>query len=157
MYIEETTAEERNTIINALEGTIVNIDTAHHIIMDEIMDNFMSRKQTDIPAGKAEQIGRRLYAAAEMIFNSLIEYHLTVGEYEWRGVEPHLKGCERAQAAIRTEKAAERCWDIQAMPGMSEKAMEDIRAARLNLLSLPDEQAAPMLEALADKVTSTAP
>lgn len=148
MYIEKTTAAERTMICNALDGAFADIDTAHLIIMDELEDHFMDREQKDIGTYEAERIGRRLRAAADMIFAAMLQFYLTTAQYDWRGVAPCLEGAARAQAAIRTEKAEEKCWEAKKRAGLSSKKADEINTALATYRQLPDEQAAAMLEEL---------
>lgn len=113
MYIEKTTAEERLVIERAVDGVFLQIDNAHFIIMDVLETYFMEREQKDINKFDAEKVGIYLNAAADMIFDALLQYYLTIGEYEWRGVEPHLRGAERANKAIAVNKAITKCYDVQ--------------------------------------------
>lgn len=151
MLIFGTTSEERSIIEDAMSGVIHDIDTAQLILMDELDKNFMDSAQKAISAPEAERIGRTLEAASNMIFNALLEYHLTVADARWRGVPHFLAAAEKVQAAFRTEKAQEKYWETHGGPFLRGERAEKARETLEAIWKLPDEQAAPMLEALTAK------
>lgn len=149
MYIEKTTAEDRLVIETVLDGIFLQIDKAHFIIMDVLETYFMEREQKDLYKFDAERAGVYIRTAADMIFDALLQYYLTVGQYDWRGVEPHLQSAERASKAISVNKAIEKCFDAQKIIGRGTERAAAMQAQLRAAYSLPDDQAAPLIEKIA--------
>ena len=146
MYIEKTTAEDRLVIETALDGIFPQIDSAHFIIMDILETYFMRLDRKSLDSYDIEKVGKYLNAAADMIFDAMLQYYLTIGNSEWRGVEPHLQSADRARRAIAANKAIEKCHDAQKIVGRESEKAKEMQAQLRVAYSLPDEQAATLIE-----------
>jgi len=148
MYIEKTTAEERAIIRDSVDGVMEEIDIAFIIINEELEEYFFDLEQKNISSVDAEALGRHLRAASNLIFNALMKYHLTVGNDSWRCVKPYLDGTERQRAALRTERAIDKCWEEEKKARNNPELEKRIRDLRIQFCKLSDEEAASKLEQL---------
>ena len=98
MYISNTTQEERKIIDHALDSMYDKVRRAHNLLGHLWDDYFGRRDQEDISSYDAEHLGDMIYLIDDLI------YALVVGDQDFPGVEPHLKGAEIARKAQEIEK-----------------------------------------------------
>ena len=153
MYIEKTNLEERAIIEDAVNDIFARIESAHFLLDEEMEKYFLSIEQKSLTKWEAESLGIHLRIVADLIFDSLLQYHLTVGHSDWRGVHPHLEGAERAQKAIEAETAQNKMIDIERKFRDTPKGKE-LTEARNGVQHLPDNQAIIILETLTSNVNN---
>ncbi|MDE6935666.1 MAG: hypothetical protein K2P26_08655 [Oscillospiraceae bacterium] len=146
MCITETTAEERLIIAGAIGDAFCRLNRAHRLLYTVWEDHFGAREQKDIDAYNAKNIGDLLYTVDDIIFNVLLEYAVLTCDTSFPGLEPHMNGAKQAMKSMRVH-------DLNhALFGLARKLKpvrrEEICRKRGDLLKLPDDQAAPALEAL---------
>lgn len=146
MYIKETTAKERLIIAGAVGDTFCNLERAHHMLYRVWDDFFGERKQKDITAYDAKDMGDLLYTIDDIIFNALLEYAMLTCDTSFPGLEPHMAGAANTVKALRTHDLNYRLFDLER--NLKPEQREELCRKRGDILKLPDDQAAPALEAL---------
>jgi len=63
-------------------------------------------------------------------------------------VKPYLDGTERLRAALRTERAIDKCWEEEKKARNNPELEKRIRDLRIQFCKLSDEEAASKLEQL---------
>lgn len=147
MYIEKTNLQERAIIEDAVNDIFAKIENAHILLDEEMEKYFFSIEQKGLTKWEAESLGVHLRIAFDMIFDSLLQYHLTVGHSDWRGVHPYLEGAERARRAIEAESVQNKAMDIERRFRDTSKGKE-LTETRCGVQHLPDSQAITILETL---------
>ena len=143
MYIWKTTQEERNIIENTMAGIVRNIEISQNFICAMWEEHFACEE--DMKRAPLDEIGDMLYCVGDLLFNALLEYHLIIGG-NFRGVEPFMEGVKRAEMAHQVQKAHSKAWETILRFPENEQAQK--REALKAIMSMPDEQAAPLLEKL---------
>lgn len=146
MYIKETTAKERLIIAGAVGDAFCNLERAHHMLYRVWEDFFGEREQKDITAYDAKDMGDLLYTIDDIIFNALLEYAMLTCDTSFPGLEPHMTGAANTVKALRVHDLNYRCFDLEKK--LKPKQREELCRKRRDILKLPDDQAAPALEAL---------
>lgn len=106
MYVEKTTAEDRSTIYGAVDHLFAQFETCSHLLQD-IIENTLGAKARDVAewAINPDLFYDRLWVIQNLMFDSLLEYHLMMGEGDRSEVQVHLKGVETARKTIAEEEA----------------------------------------------------
>ncbi len=133
MYIEKTTAEERFLIDRVMYGIVSNVERARRLLMDVIGDFFEEAEQKPINAADAEHIQDMVFAINNMLWEAETEYGLTVGNNDTGGCKSELEGAKRMLLVQKVEELRNKI------------GYNDCK----HLRDLEDEEALPLLEALA--------
>ncbi|MEF2660530.1 hypothetical protein [Dysosmobacter sp.] len=133
MYIQETTQSERVIISTALDGMFNKVARAHRLLSRVWDDYFGMRDQPDIPGMEAEYLGELIYV---------------IGDPDFPGVEPHLRGSDLAKKAQEVEKLDSMVFDLQKQ--LKPEPRDALRQKRDEIHKLPDEKAAILLRELLD-------
>jgi len=144
MYINETNAHERCVISDAVSDIFYRVERARFILSDMLGEYFEKATPAPLDEEHAERLSNYLYTVSDMLFDALLEYHLTLGDADWQGVEPHMSGYKRASNAMRVNAAERKIHN--AMRGMEKQKAAALLDAFWGLQELPDEQAAPAME-----------
>lgn len=147
MYIKETTAKERLIIAGAVGDAFCNLERAHRMLYRVWEDHFEDREQKDISAYDAKDMGDLLYTIDDIIFEALLEYALLTCDTSFPGLEPHMKGAAQAVKSMRVHDLNDVIFKVERRMKSRVKSDEVCRK-RGDILKLPDDQAAPALEAL---------
>ncbi len=135
MYIYQTNSQGRLLIQRAFDNAFDNPDKAHYLI-SEVQDAYFGDfEQKPITASDAEGIAVKLDIVGNIIFDALLNYSLTVGRGDFRGVAPYLESAERAALAVKVEQQFRAVF-----PGI------EWAERRIEIMQLPDEQATVILE-----------
>lgn len=89
MYLEKLDQEERIIVSDALIGVVHKVERAFDLIQLIYALNYEwldGREEL-----RREEVTSFLYTAKDLLFDALLEYNLTIGNREWRGVEPFLE------------------------------------------------------------------
>ncbi len=135
VYIYQTNAHERLIIQRALDAAFDNLDKTLYLLSEVQDAYFGDAEQKPITATDAEGIAVKLDIACNIIFDAILNYSLTVGRGDFRGVAPYLESAERAALAVKVEQQFRAVF-----PGI-ERAER-----RIEIMQLPDEQATAILE-----------
>ena len=146
MYISETTQSERVTISIALGDMFNKVARAHRLLGRVWDDYFGMREQPDIPSEEAEYLGELIYVINDLIWSAALEYALVVGDVDFPGVEPYLRGSELAKKAQEVEKLNSMVFDLEKQ--LKPEPREALRQKRAEICNLPDEKAAALLREL---------
>lgn len=106
MYVEKTTSEERGIIASKVEGLIIQFDTCQTLLQD-IVENgfeFESGEATECKIDP-ELLCDRLWIISNLMFDTVLQYHLMMGNGEYGAVQAHLEGVDTARKAIAMEDA----------------------------------------------------
>lgn len=104
MYVEKTTAEERRTIYGTVGNLFEQFETCSHLLQDIIDNNFGPENSDSIErALNADLFHDRLWIVQNLMFDTLLEYHLMMGEGDRSEVQVHLEGVDTARKAIAEE------------------------------------------------------
>ena len=150
MYIKETTAKERLIIAGAVGDAFCNLERAHRMLYRVWEDHFEDREQKDISAYDAKDMGDLLYTIDDIIFNALLEYALLTCDTSFFGVEPHMKGAAQTTKAMRVHELNHALFELERK--LKPKQRDAVCDKRSEIFKLPDEQAAPAMEALLEEV-----
>ena len=104
MYVEKTTAEERGIIGSKVEGLIIQFDTCQALLQD-IVENgfkFKSGKATECKIDP-ELLCDRLWIISNLMFDTILQYNLMMGEDDDGAVQVHLDGADTAREVIEAE------------------------------------------------------
>ena len=148
MYIQETTQSERVIISTALDGMFNKVARAHRLLSRVWDDYFGMRDQPDIPGMEAEYLGELIYVIDDLIWSAALEYALVIGDPDFPGVEPHLRGSNLAKKAQEVEKLDSMVFDLQKQ--LKPEPRDALRQKRDEIHKLPDEKAAILLRELLD-------
>lgn len=146
MYIQETTQSERVIISTALDGMFNKVARAHRLLGRVWDDYFGMRDQPDIPGMEAEYLGELIYVIDDLIWSAALEYALVIGDPDFPGVEPHLRGSDLAKKAQEVEKLNSMVFDLEKQ--LKPEPREALRQKRAEICELPDEKAAALLREL---------
>ena len=146
MYIQETTQSERVIISTALDGMFNKVARAHRLLGQVWDDYFGMRDQPDIPGMAAEYLGELIYVIDDLIWSAALEYALVIGDPDFPGVEPHLRGSDLAKKAQEVEKLNSMVFDLEKQ--LKPEPREALRQKRAEICELPDEKAAALLREL---------
>lgn len=146
MYISETTQSERVTISIALGDMFNKVARAHRLLGRVWDDYFGMREQPDIPSEEAEYLGELIYVIDDLIWSAALEYAPVVGDVDFPGVEPYLRGSELAKKAQEVEKLNSMVFDLEKQ--LKPEPREALRQKRAEICNLPDEKAAALLREL---------
>lgn len=133
MYIEKTTAAERLIISQAMYGIITNVERARRLLLNVIGDFFEDAEQKPISAPDAEHIQDMILTINDILWEAETGYGLTVGDDDTGGIKSELESAKRMLLVQKVERL---------------RAKIDYKACQ-HLLDLDDEEALPLLEALA--------
>lgn len=146
MYIQETTQSERVIISTALDGMFNKVARAHRLLGRVWDDYFGMRDQPDIPGMEAEYLGELIYVIDDLIWSAALEYALVIGDPDFPGVEPHLRGSDLAKKAQEVEKLNSMVFDLEKQ--LKPEPREALRQKLAEICELPDEKAAALLREL---------
>ena len=106
MYVEKTTSEERGIIGSKVEGLIVQFDTCQTLLQD-IVENGFVFKSGEAAKCKIDPdvLCDRLWIISNLMFDTVLQYHLMMGNGEYGAVRAHLEGVDTARKAIAEEDA----------------------------------------------------
>ena len=106
MYVEKTTSEERDIIGSKVEDLITQFDTCQTLLQDivETGFKFKSGKATECKIDP-DLLCDRLWIIGNLMFDTVLQYHLMMGNEEYDAVQVHLEGINTARKAI-AEKVA---------------------------------------------------
>lgn len=124
MYISNTTQEQRRIIDSALDGMYFKVRRAHNLLGRVWDDYFGTANQEAISSSEAEHLGDR----------------------DFPGIEPHLRGAEAARKAMEVEKLDSEVFDLT--KSLKPEPREALLAKRREIAQLPDDEAAPQLREL---------
>lgn len=113
-------------------------------------DHFESLEQKEISAYAAKDMGDLLYTIDDIIFNALLEYALLTSDTSFPGLTPHMEGAARAVKALRVHELNHELFNLERK--MKPKQHDVVCHKRGEIFKLPDEQAAPAMEALLEEV-----
>lgn len=146
MVINKTTREERLVVENAVWDIIAEIDTANQILVGLWEQYFGSVRQHPLSESETEMIGNILLLCNDKIFDALLEYALTTGNKDSRGVSAHVESAKQEAAVLAIEDAIREIEEKERYMGKEER--EASIAKRKRLPELPDEDALPLLRAM---------
>lgn len=105
MYVEKTTAEERRIIDSSVEGLITQFDTCQRLLQDITETCFEFKNGEAVKCAiRPDLFYDRLWIIADLMFNTLLQYRLMMGEGEYGAVKTHLEGVDTARKAIAEEE-----------------------------------------------------
>lgn len=101
MYVEKTTAEERGIIGSKVEGLIIQFDTCQTLLQD-IVENGFKFKSGEATECKIdpELLCDRLWIISNLMFDTILQYNLMMGEDDDGAVQVHLDGADTAREVI---------------------------------------------------------
>lgn len=105
MYVEKTTAEERGIIGSKVEGLIIQFDTCQTLLQD-IVENGFKFKSGEATECKIdpELLCDRLWIISNLMFDTILQYNLMMGEDDDGAVQVHLDGADTAREVIAAER-----------------------------------------------------
>ena len=135
MYIEKTTAAERLTIAQAVDGIFADIMRARRMLMGVLGDHFEYAEQKAISKEDAERMADILHSINITLWAAELQYDLTTGENMAPGCNSYYEGARRAQLARDVEQLRDKL------------GYEDTKP----YAELDDEKALPILREIAEK------
>jgi hypothetical protein len=133
MYIDKTTAGERLIIEGAMFGVMAHTARARRLLTEALGEYFEDAEQKAISPVNAEYIRDILFCVSDLLWDADIEHCLTVGDDSATGLDSYFEGCKRGQLVRKVEALRRKLDSSQTK----------------DLLDMDDEQALPLLEALA--------
>ncbi len=103
-------------------------------------------RQRPLNASDAENIGNTLRLCNDKIFDALLEYALTTGDKDFRGVSAHVRSAEQEAAVLSIEATIREIEEKEKYMNKEEREASIAKRARLS--ELPDEEALPLLRAM---------
>ena len=105
MYVEKTTAEERGIIGSKVEGLIIQFDTCQTLLQD-IVENGFKFKSGEATECKIdpELLCDRLWIISNLMFDTILQYNLMMGEDDDGAVQVHLDGADTPREVIAAER-----------------------------------------------------
>ena len=103
-------------------------------------------RQHPLSESETEMIGNILLLCNDKIFDALLEYALTTGNKDFRGVSAHVGSAEREAAVLAIEDAIREIEEKEKC--MSKEEREASIAERVRLSELSDEEALPLLRTM---------
>ena len=146
MYISNTTQEQRRIIDSALDGMYFKVRRAHNLLGRVWDDYFGTANQEAISSSEAEHLGELIYTIDDIIWSAALEYALVIGDRDFPGIEPHLRGAEAARKAMEVEKLDSEVFDLT--KSLKPEPREALLAKLREIAQLPDDEAAPQLREL---------
>lgn len=140
MYISNTTQEQRRIIDSALDGMYFKVRRAHNLLGRVWDDYFGTANQEAISSSEAEHLGELIYTIDDIIWSAAL------GDRDFPGIEPHLRGAEAARKAMEVEKLDSEVFDLT--KSLKPEPREALLAKRREIAQLPDDEAAPQLREL---------
>ena len=128
------TEDQRMTVEIGMDCIMPGIEIANNILYDAWEEFFGNVPQQSISALEAEHLGRILYAAFNMTYNAIREYHLMLGHYDLDTVERFMENAEHITKTIEAKKAIEIARKKQRFDDV-EKAMTLDNEAVIKLLT----------------------
>ena len=105
MYVEKTTAEERRIIDSTVEGLITQFGTCQRLLQDITETCFEFKNGEAVKCAISPSLFYdRLWIIADLMFNTLLQYRLMMGEGEYGAVKTYLEGVDTARKAIAEEE-----------------------------------------------------
>ena len=141
MYISNTTQEQRRIIDSALDGMYFKVRRAHNLLGRVWDDYFGTANQEAISSSEAEHLGELIYTIDDIIWSAVV-----IGDRDFPGIEPHLRGAEAARKAMEAEKLDSEVFDLT--KSLKPEPREALLAKRREIAQLPDDEAAPQLREL---------
>lgn len=149
MYISNTTQEQRRIIDSALDGMYFKVRRAHNLLGRVWDDYFGTANQEAISSSEAEHLGELIYTIDDIIWSAALEYALVIGDRDFPGIEPHLRGAEAARKAMEVEKLDSEVFDLT--KSLKPEPREALLAKRREIAQLPDDEAAPPAAGTAER------
>ena len=145
MVIGRTTAEERFIIEDAMNGIMSDLKEVQ-ILQYQLWERYFPANNDADSGYKLEEVLRTIRLCNDKIFNILLEYGLTVGSYDFCGIEPHLESEKRVATVCADKKAMDALEERER--SMDKEMAKKKKKKRMQIAKLPDEKALPLLEAM---------
>lgn len=142
MYYTTTTAEERITIENALDGVFIDLERANRMLV-ALWDDYFGSQEHPKYSSEWEDINDRCIVIMDIIRNAISDYKMTIADDAT--VKQFIEAAEKLQAAKAVHDARIM---INAKYGKQCEPDEVLSAIR-SACNLPDDQALPLLQAIA--------
>lgn len=136
IYIQETTADERGLIADAVCPIMDAVEMALGELSDIESEFFED----------AERVGRTIHISTELLFDACAAFGLLTGFENWSGTKSAREQIERISRAFRVDALADRISKKE--KHMDEEKRKSIIAARSKAQGMCDEQAEVVLSAL---------
>lgn len=98
MYIEKTTAAERLTIRQAVDGSFVYVMRARRLLVQVLDEYFEDWEQKSISRSEAEDVRDILQAVNDALWWAETEYALTIGDEDAPGCHSCYEGATGANS-----------------------------------------------------------
>lgn len=103
MYVEKTTAAERLTIDNAVGSLFAIFGTCNRLLLD-ITDSGFKCKNGKMECNiDPDLLYDRLWTINNLMFDTILQYNLMMGEDDDGAVQVHLDGADTAREVIAAE------------------------------------------------------
>lgn len=146
IYIQETTADERGLIADAVCPIMDAVERALGELSDIESEFFEDAEQKEISAIDAERVGRTIHISTDLLFDACAAFGLLTGFENWSGVKYAREQIERISRAFRVDALADRISKKETH--MDKEKRKSIIAARSKAQGMCDEQAEVVLSAL---------
>lgn len=133
MYIEKTTAAERLTIRQAVDGSFVYVMRARRLLVQVLDEYFEDWEQKSISRSEAEDVRDILQAVNDALWWAETEYALTIGDEDAPGCHSCYEGARRAALVRDIERLRHKVGAENTLP----------------YLDMDDEEALPILREIA--------
>lgn len=119
MYVEKTTAAERLTISNTVGSLFAIFGTCNHLLQDITESGFKCKNGKTECNIDPDLLYDRLWTISNLMFDTILQYNLMMGNGEYGAVQAHLEGVDTARKAIAEEDARrqEHRWKLEARGG----------------------------------------
>lgn len=143
MYYTTTTAEERITIENALDGVFIDLERAQRMLV-ALWDDYFGSQEHPKYSSEWEDINDRCTVIMDIIRNAISDYKMTIADDAT--VKQFIEAAEKLQAAKAVHDARRM---INAKYG-KQREPDEVLSAINSAYKLPDDQALPLLQAIAE-------
>lgn len=141
--IQETTADERGLIADAVCPIMLNVENALGELEDIHDDYFMLAEQKPIEARDAERIGRIIRISTNLLYDACAAFGLLTGFDSWTGTKYALEQVAKISRTRRVDSLFDKLSKQERY--MSEEKRNSVCVARGMAMDLPDEQAEAVL------------
>lgn len=150
IYIEKTTARDRETIYNTVYPIMDAVEIAMKELSDLESEFFEAKEQAALKKNDAEKIGRTIRVASELLYDACAAFGVLTDIKKFSGVPVYNQNMKRIQQAQTVNVLHNRIIDAE-MNANSEKR-KALSCIRQQLSDMDDEQARPILMALLKEI-----
>lgn len=150
IYIEKTTARDRETIYNAVYPIMDTVEIAMKELSDLESEFFEAKEQAALNKNDTKKIGRTIRVASELLYDACAAFGVLVDIEEFSGVPVYNQNMKRIQEAQAVNALRNKM--INAEMNANPEKRKALSCICQQLSDMDDEQARPILMALLKEI-----